>query len=136
VVASESRPWLAIEGDTVAVHLNHGHVLATAVGPSVPAEGQFPVPPTTPASFQLTLTAASGIVPIAASDFTIMDELGRLHHPRVAIAGAGRLPSHVSPGRTLTLTLEDVLPVGNGQLRWTPEGSRPIVSWDFDVEID
>jgi hypothetical protein len=136
VVASESHPWLAIEGDTVAVHLTHGHVLATAVGPSVPEEGQFPVPATTPTSFRLTLTAASGTIPIAASDFTIMDELGQLHHPRVTIDGAGRLPWRVSPRRTLTITLKDVLPVGDGQLRWTPQGTRPIVSWDFDVEID
>ena len=28
------------------------------------------------------------------------------------------------------------LPTGNGRLRWAPTGAKPIVSWDFDVEID
>jgi hypothetical protein len=29
-----------------------------------------------------------------------------------------------------------VLPTGDGGLEWAPEGARPIVAWDFDVEID
>jgi hypothetical protein len=42
----------------------------------------------------------------------------------------------VARGRTVTLTVTTVLPTGNGQLRWAPAGARPVVSWDFDVEID
>jgi len=41
-----------------------------------------------------------------------------------------------SPGRTVTLIVHDVLPVGSGTLRWAPATTRPVVSWDFDVEID
>jgi hypothetical protein len=29
-----------------------------------------------------------------------------------------------------------VLPTGNGQLRWVTAGAKPIVSCEFDVEID
>jgi hypothetical protein len=36
----------------------------------------------------------------------------------------------------VSLTVSDVLPTGNCRLRWAPEGTTPIVSWDFDVEID
>ena len=39
-------------------------------------------------------------------------------------------------GKAVTLSVSDVLPTGEGQLRWAPEGPEPIVSWDFDVEID
>jgi hypothetical protein len=129
-------PWLAIEGETVSVHLARGQVLATAVGPAVPAEGQFPVPSTSPCSFTVTLGRAAGMVPIRPTDFTIIDELGRLHHPRVTAPGGGPPPGEAAPGRTVTLIVRDVLPVGSGTLRWSPETPRPVVSWDFDVEID
>jgi hypothetical protein len=134
--ASSAHPWLAIEGDTVSVRLARGRVLATAVGPVVPEEGRFPVPATSPCRFTVTFTAASGSVPISAAAFTILDELSHLHRPRVTVAGGGPIPRAVAPGHTVTLSVSDILPTGNGQLRWAPGGSKPIVSWDFDVEID
>jgi len=136
VQASAAHPWLAIEGDTVAVHLARGRVLATAVGPAVPAEGQFPVPATTPCTLTLTFTSASGAVPLSSAAFTIVDESGHVHRLRLAGAGAARVPTRVTAGRTVTLTLSAVLPTGNGRLSWAPDGGRPIVSWDFEVEID
>jgi hypothetical protein len=136
VEASAAHPWLAIEGDTVSVHLAHGRVMATTVGPAVPQEGAFPVPATTRCAFTVTLTAASGAVPVSPRAFTILDELGHLHDPRVTAAGGGSPPARVARGRTVTLTVTAVLPTGNGRLRWAPAGATPIVSWDFDVEID
>ena len=134
--ASAEHPWLAIEGDTVLVHLARGQVLATAVGPAVPSEGQFPLPRTSPCTFTITLTRASGLVPLRASAFSIVDELGRLHHPRVTTQDGGPLPATITPGQTVVVTVRDTLPTGNGQLRWAPGTVKPIVSWDFDVEID
>ena len=136
VVASAAHPWLAVEGDTVSVHLTRGRAMVTAVGPAVPEEGNLPVPRTTPCTFTVTVTAAAGRVPLRASAFTILDELGRLHAPRVTAAGGGAPPHFIAAGRSVSLTVSDVLPTGNGQLRWAPVGSKPTVSWDFDVEID
>ena len=136
VQASAAHPQLAIEGDTVSVHLADGHVMATVVGPSVPEEGQFPVPPTSPCAFTVTFTQASGFVPLNPSAFTVLDELGQLHYLRVAVQGGGKVPSRVAPGRTVTLIMRAVLPTGAGTLRWAPTTPKPIVSWDFDVEID
>ena len=48
------------------------------------------MPKTSPCSFTVTFTAASGAVPLSAQAFTILDELGRLHHPRVRRAAAAR----------------------------------------------
>jgi hypothetical protein len=110
--------------------------MAQVVGPNVPEEGEFPVPATTPCTFTITFTAASGVVPLRARAFTILDELGHIHHPRVSVTGGGALPRRVAPGQTVSLTVSDVLPTGNGRLRWTPTGAKPTVSWDFDVEID
>ncbi|MGD1049944.1 MAG: hypothetical protein ABR947_02595 [Solirubrobacteraceae bacterium] len=136
VQASPTHPWLGIEGDTISVELAGGHILATAVGPAVPEEGHFPVPATSPCTFTVTLTVASGRVPLSAASFTILDELSHLHLPHVTVAGGTPLPRFLTAGRTLTVIVKDVLPTGGGQLRWAPAGSKPVASWDFDVEID
>ena len=136
VVASAAHPRLAIEGDTVSVQLAGGQVMATAVGPEVPEEGQFPVPATTPCTFIVTFAQASGTIPLQATAFTILDELGHLHHPQVTTPAGGTWPAGLPSGQTITLTVKAVLPTGNGQLRWSPSGRPPVVSWDFDVEID
>jgi len=36
----------------------------------------------------------------------------------------------------VSLLIHGVLPTGDGGLSWSLTGGRPIVSWDFDVEID
>jgi hypothetical protein len=76
------------------------------------------------------------VVPLSTTAFTIIDENGHLHHPRVTAANGAPPPARLTPGQTVSLTVKDVLPTGNGRLRWTPAGARPIVAWDFDVEID
>jgi len=136
VRASAAHPWLAIEGDSVRVQLARGQVLATAVGPQVPGAGQFPVPATTPCTFTITFVHASGVVPLRQAAFTILDEQGNLHRPSVTVAGGGALPADIPPGQKVTLIVKDVLPTGAGALRWSPVAAKPIVSWDFDVEID
>ena len=136
VTASPAHPWLAVEGDTVRVTLGGGQAMTTAVGPAVPEEGEFPVPATTPCTFTITFADVSGAVPLSPAAFTIRDELGKLHHPRVTAQGGGPVPATAAAGAPLTLTIKAVLPTGNGQLQWTPQGVRPVVSWDFDVEID
>ena len=136
VVASAARPWLAVEGDTVEVDLAAGRVRALAVGPAVTNSGQFPVPATTRCRFTVTLSRVSGSVPLRAGAFTILDEYGTVHHPRVTVASGRALPTRLAAGQGVTLTLSEVLPTGNGQLRWAPAGHLPVVSWDFDVEVD
>jgi hypothetical protein len=32
--------------------------------------------------------------------------------------------------------VRSVLPIGGGRLSWAPDGFKPLVSWDFDVELD
>jgi hypothetical protein len=136
VEASAAHPWLAVQGDTVRVELTHGQVMVTTAGPRVPEIGQVPVPSTTLCTFSVTFTAASGAVPMNPRAFTIKDEFGNYHYPHITVAGGGAVPADVLSGKTVTLSMSEVLPTGEGQLRWAPEGRRPIVSWDFDVEID
>jgi hypothetical protein len=136
VDAGPTHSVLGIEGDTVAVKLSGGSVFATAVGPSVPESGKFPVPRTSPCTFVVTFAKSSGVIAIRPADFTITDELGRLHHPSVTMLHGGAPPGQITAGKPVTLEISAVLPTGSGSLSWAPQSRRPIVSWDFDVEID
>jgi hypothetical protein len=136
VQASPAHPVLGIEGDTVAIRLAGASSYATAVGPSVPESGKFPVPRTSPCTFIVTFARTSGVVPISPARFTITDEQRRLHHPRVTALNGGAPPRQVTPGKPVSLEIYAVLPTGSGSLSWAPAGRQPTVSWDFDVEID
>ena len=136
LTASAAHPVLSIQGDAVAVDLPHGRVLATAVGPEVPEEGRFPVPATTPCTFIVTFSSASGAVPLDPAAFTFLDDQGHTHHPRVTAMDGGPPPRAVAPGKTVSVRLYDVLPTGDGGLAWAPTGGRTLVGWDYTVEID
>jgi hypothetical protein len=136
LTASEAHPALSIQGDSVSVELPRGRVLATAVGPETPRQGRFPVPATSPCTFIVTFTAARGSVPLSPRAFTLVDEFGRVRHPRVTAMDGGPPPRRAQPGHSVSLRVYDVLPTGDGGLRWAPEGPRPLVAWDFVVEID
>ncbi len=133
--ASAAHPGLAVQGDTVAIALPHGRGLATAVGPAI-APSLSAAATTTPGTFTITLSARSGTLPLRPAAFTIVDQHGRLHQPQVSAAHGGPMPTHVTPGHPVTLTIEAVLPVGGGRIVWAPIGSKPIVAWDFAAEIN
>ena len=136
VTATPSRPRLAIEGDTVDVRLPSGRAMMTSVGPSVPEEGRFPVPQTSPCRFVVTFAAIHGSIPIDARDFSFLSEHGQTRHVHVTLRDGGRPPARIRAGQPVSLAVRATLPTGNGQLRWAPAGSQPTASWDFDVEID
>ena len=124
--AAPGHPVLAIQGDTVTADVHGRELRATAVGPDVPVAARRGSGVAVPATFTVTMRGAGSAAAIRPAALTIVDELGRLHHPRVSVA---------RHGRTVTLTVHDALPVGNGQLRWAPDGGRAIVAWDFDLEL-
>ncbi len=134
--ASPTHPVLSIEGEAVSVDLGSARVLATAVGPEVPEEGRFPVPPVTPCTFIVTFASASHAIPLGGSTFALIDEHGGVHHPKVTALDGGAPPDQIAPGHPLSVRLHDILPTGDGGLSWSPEGRRPIVTWDYTVEID
>jgi hypothetical protein len=144
VQASAAHPWLAaIEGDTVSVHLASGRVLATAVGPAVPANApaiaqadRSPNADISLCKFTVTLAAASGRVPLDANAFTIIDEQGQVSHLGVSASRGEPPPARVDAGQTVTLTMKTILPEGEYILRWAPVGHRVLVGWEFNVELD
>ena len=96
VQASAAHPWLsAIEGDTISVHLARGSVLATVIGPAVPAyvaeraqdDDDDGDSDTAPSTFTVTFRSASGAVPIDSGAFAILDERGQIHRLLVSTPG-------------------------------------------------
>ena len=134
--ATAARPAVAIQGNSVELHLAHGSALATAVGPEVPDRIQGSADIHTPATWDLTFADVHGTIPIAPSLFTITDEQGALLLPHVTVAGGGPLPGTVPAGRPFTLSLKTVVSVGDGKLRYAPSGPNYLAEWDFDVETD
>ncbi len=134
--ASPTHPQLAVQGDTVSVRLGRARALATVAGPAVPRHSPLAAPVATVCTFTVTIADRSGSVPLRERAFEIVDELGHVHHPTVSPAAGGALPRRLTAGRSVRLTIRAVLPVGGGRLAWSPSGSSPTVSWDFDVELD
>ena len=134
VTASATSPQLATQGVAVDVVLTGGRVRATVTGPAVPPF-VAPPPPAVTATFTVTLTRASGAVPVLLADFSITDQLGRTFLPTL-VRGEAPPPAAVAPGRTVTFQLTAVMPTGEGRMHWSPGGGQPVVSWDFIVEND
>lgn len=136
VTATAAHPALAIEGVAVEVAPPGARALATAVGPNVPDRIQGTSAPQTPATFELTFARVHGSIPLDPEAFTIVDERGDVHHPRLRVSGGGPLPATVPTGAPFTLVLSATLPIGSGALRYAPVGTHDLVAWDFDVETD
>ncbi len=136
VQASAAHPWIGIGGDTIVVHIAGQTVDASMVGPQVPRLGVFPMPKMTPCTFFVTLTHASGDIPLTPSNFLIVDQRGRLHRSVVHVTGSRAATRTVSRGHTTTIRLDTVLSTGPGEVVWTIDGRTPIVSFEFVTEID
>jgi hypothetical protein len=134
--ASLKHPKLTPQGEGLAISLPGARLLATAVGPAVPHRGQTPVPATTPVTFLVTFSHVTASVPLRRGSFVLVDELHRIHHPRMTAIDGGAPPAQLRPGPPVSVKLHAVLPAGDGGLEWRPTGTRAIAGWDFTVEID
>lgn len=141
--ATLEHPWLAgVEGETVSVLLPAGGALVTVVGPSVPesvaenAQKDREDSDTARCTFSATLRSTAGVVPLSPRAFTILGERGETFRPRVTNAAGGGLPSQITTGHSVTLTLRAQLPEGQGAVRWAPTGPRVVAGWIFGLELD
>ena len=141
VTATRSHPQLAIAGDSVALDLGSGRALATMNGPLYDNKYVGTDDPTIPARFLLTFTKTHGTIPLAADDFTILDELGNDIVPKIQVKGGGALPKELKAGHALTLVMSTIIAAGDGSIVYNPTGivkagHKPLVGWDFIVEDD
>ena len=110
-------------------------VLAVVNGPVVPGEGLPNQMPYTTCTWTISFSHVVGRVPIAVADFDSINHLGAVFKPYL-VPGQPELPSVLVTGQRLTFQLRAVMPVGEGLMRWAPDGDHIVAKWDYQVEND
>ncbi|MFD1719954.1 hypothetical protein [Amnibacterium endophyticum] len=125
---------LVAAGDPVDVHLPHADLRLTVAGPDVdvptPPPGQPISGTSAPGVLTVTAVAVRGSTAISSAQFLGLDE----DQDRFALR-TDRRSGTASPGHPVTLHLRSRFATGHTTLSWRPAG-RPLVTWDFTIEID
>jgi len=135
LVGKAARPALTSQGDPVKVVTPYWSVVAVVTGPEVPGEGLPYQAPATTCTWTVTLSKATGSVPIGVSDFDTIDDLGDVYQPYL-VPSQPIPPSVLRQGQEVTFELRVDEPVGEGLMRWAPIDRRIVAKWDFVVEND
>jgi hypothetical protein len=135
LIGTVARPALTVEGDYVEVRAATFSVLAVVNGPVVPGEGLPNQMPYTTCTWTISFSHVVGRVPIAVADFDSINHLGAVFKPYL-VPGQPELPSVLVTGQRLTFQLRAVMPVGEGLMRWAPDGDHIVAKWDYQVEND
>jgi hypothetical protein len=135
VVGTTRQPALTSQGDPVKVVTSHWSVLVVVSGPEVPGEGLPYQAPTTTCTWTVTMSKATGAVPVSVSDFSSIDDLGSVYRPNL-VPGQSSPPAVLKPGQKVSFEIRAGEPVGEGLMRWAPNGRQIVAKWDFVVEND
>jgi hypothetical protein len=135
LVGTVAHPALTVEGDYVKARTANFSVLAVMNGPVVPGEGLPHQASFTTCTWTISLSHVVGKVPISVADFDSIDHRGVVYKPYL-VPGQPKLPSVLLPGHSLTFQIRAVMPVGEGLMRWAPNGNNIIAKWDYQVEND
>jgi len=135
VVGTAGKPALTNQGDPIEVVTPGWSVLAVISGPEVPGEGLPYQTSFTTCTWTVTLSKATGRVPISISDFDSIDDRGNLYRPQL-VAGQPAPARFLQPGERVSFELRAYEAVGEGLMRWAPIGGRIVGKWDFVVEND
>ncbi|HEX4034743.1 MAG TPA: hypothetical protein VHX66_09885 [Solirubrobacteraceae bacterium] len=130
-----SKPALTVEGLAVDVKARAFHVTITVSGPIVPGEGLPEQPPSTTCTWTVTMSNASGVVPISLKDFHAVNQFGAFTVPKF-VPGEHRPPSVLRPGHAVRFQLRAYQLVGQGTMQWAPDRRHPVAIWDYEVEND
>ena len=135
LTGTAARPALTSQGDAVKVKTAHWSVLITVTGPQVPGEGLPFQANADTCTWTVTMSGATGTVPIGTADFTAIDDQSHVYKP-VLVKGQPRPPAEIKPGQTVKFELRAVEATGEGLMRWAPDGTHIVAKWDFVVEND
>jgi len=135
LTGTAARPALTSQGDVVKARTAHWSVLITVTGPQVPGEGLPFQASADTCTWTVTMSAATGPVPVKAADFTAIDDQGTVYQPAL-VKGQPRPPAELKPGQQVKFELRAVEATGEGLMRWAPDGTHIVAKWDFVVEND
>lgn len=129
------HPALTSQGDGVQVKTSRWSVLVKVTGPQVPGEGLPYQTSATTCTWVVAMSGATAPVPISAADFTAIDDENNVYRPAL-VPGQPRPPAVLRPGQKTSFELRAVEAVGEGLMRWAPDGRNIVAKWDFVVEND
>jgi len=89
-----------------------------------------PPPVSAPGVLTVSLTSEQGTLDVPARSFLTLGE----RQDRILVH-ADHTAVHVAPGRPATLHLSTVFRAGHTTFTGQPQG-KPVVTWDFVVELD
>jgi hypothetical protein len=135
LAGTAQRPALTNQGDGVQVKTPQWSVLVTVTGPQVPGEGLPFQATATTCTWVVTMSAATGPVPISTGDFSSIDVDDHVYRPAL-VPGQPKPPAVLRPGQKASFELRAIEAVGEGLMRWAPNGHNIVAKWDFVVEND
>ena len=135
LVGTVGRPALTTEGDTVSIGSGSSAARITVTGPEVPGEGLPYQSAATTCTWTVTIQTGSRAMPIASADFSTIDHLGTVYRPSF-VPGQATPPTILDAHDSATFELRAVMVVGEGLMRWAPDGNHAVAEWDFEVEND
>jgi hypothetical protein len=135
LTGTAQRPALTSQGDGVQVKTPQWSVLVTVSGPQVPGEGLPYQASATTCTWVVTMSGATVPVPISTADFTAIDDENNVYRPAF-VPGQPKPPTVLRPGQKVSFELRAVEAVGEGLMRWAPDGRNIVANWDFVVEND
>ena len=128
---SLDSPAMSYPGSPVVVHVGATSALMDVEGPSYPATTKVGAEQVR-CTFTVTISAVSAPLSMHTASFSVLDGQGGLH-PLTAHRAP---PDRLEPGHTYTLSLDAVLPAGEGLLRYYPSTQGAVAAWDFVAETD
>jgi hypothetical protein len=135
MVGTVAKPAITVEGDFVEVRTPTFSARALVTGPIVPGEGLPKQTDFTTCTWTISLSHVVGRVPVSVADFDSIDHAQSVFKPYL-VPGQPRLPSNLRTGQRLTFKIRAVMPVGEGLMRWAPDGDHIVAKWDYQVETD
>jgi len=135
LTGTAQRPALTNEGDVIRVKTAHWSVLINVTGPQVPGEGLPFQANADTCTWVVSMSGATGTVPISTADFTAIDDQNNVYKPGF-VKGQPKPPTTLKPGQKVSFELRAVEATGEGLMRWAPDGTHIVAKWDFVVEND
>ena len=104
-------------------------------GPVVPGEGLPFQPKYITSTWTVSLSHVRGTVPLSVADFNSIDVEQTVYKPTL-VPGQRTLPAALHTGQSVSFKIRSVMPIGEGLLRWAPDGDHIVAKWDYQVEND
>jgi hypothetical protein len=135
LTGTAAHPALTTEGDAVSIGSGASASRITVTGPEVPGEGLPDQQAATTCTWTVTIHTGTRPIRIAVEDFSAIDHLGSIYRPAL-VPGQASPPKSLGAHASVTFELRTVMVVGEGLMRWAPDGKHVAAKWDFEVEND